>query len=153
MADYILIESRDPFDSTETGNFLDLAEGLSKEGSEVALFLVQNAVMAARHGAKAAALAALAANGVKVLADSFSLQERGISKEDAANALGEVAGNSDERTLVAKAIQKRLRTGRRPADRAGFARLYQYLMRQGFTPSAVSAELRKLRGGGADEDP
>ena len=79
MADYILIESRDPFDSAEVGRFLDLAEGLAKEGGDVALFLVQNAVMAARHGAKAAALAALAANGVKVLADSFSLQERGIS--------------------------------------------------------------------------
>ena len=68
MADYILIESRDPFDSAEAGRFLDLAEGLAKEGGEVALFLVQNAV-----------LAALASNGVKVLADSFSLQERGIS--------------------------------------------------------------------------
>ena len=79
MADYILIESRDPFDSAATGGFLDLAEGLAKEGSEVALFLVQNAVLAARHGAKAGALAALTANGVKVLADSFSLQERGIS--------------------------------------------------------------------------
>lgn len=87
MADYILIESRDPFESAEVGRFLDLAEGLAKEGSEVTLFLVQNAVMAARHGARASfphntrvpSLAALAANGVKVLADSFSLQERGIS--------------------------------------------------------------------------
>ena len=79
MADYILIESRDPFGSAEAGRFLDLAEGLAKEGSEVALFLVQNAVLGARHGAHSAALAALASNGVKVLADSFSLQERGIS--------------------------------------------------------------------------
>jgi sulfur relay (sulfurtransferase) complex TusBCD TusD component (DsrE family) len=79
MADYILIESRDPFDSAEAGRFLDLAEGLAKEGGEVALFLVQNAVLAASHGAHSAALAALASNGVKVLADSFSLQERGIS--------------------------------------------------------------------------
>jgi hypothetical protein len=79
MADYILIESRDPFDSADTGRFLALVEGLAKEGGEVALFLVQNAVLAARHGAKAPALAALAANGVKVMADSFSLQERGIS--------------------------------------------------------------------------
>jgi predicted peroxiredoxin len=69
------------------GRFLDLAEGLAKEGGEVTLFLVQNAVMAARHGARVSfpdnarvtSLVALAANGVKVLADSFSLQERGIS--------------------------------------------------------------------------
>jgi sulfur relay (sulfurtransferase) complex TusBCD TusD component (DsrE family) len=79
MADYILIESRDPFDSAEADRFLNLAEGLAKEGGQVALFLVQNAVMAARHGAHAPTLAALAANGVNVLADSFSLQERGIS--------------------------------------------------------------------------
>ena len=79
MADYILIESRDPFDHAGTGRFLALAEGLAKEGGEVALFLVQNAVLAARHGARAGTLAALAANGVKVLADSLSLQERGIS--------------------------------------------------------------------------
>jgi sulfur relay (sulfurtransferase) complex TusBCD TusD component (DsrE family) len=87
MADYILIESRDPFTSAEVGGFLDLAEGLAKEGGKVTLFLVQNAVMAARHGARSSfphnasvpSLAALAANGVKVLADSFSLQERGIS--------------------------------------------------------------------------
>ena len=79
MADYILIESRDPFESAEVARFLDLAEGLAKEGGQVALFLVQNAVLAARHGAQSSALAALASNGVKVLADSFSLQERGIS--------------------------------------------------------------------------
>ena len=36
-------------------------------------------MLAARHGAHSAALAALASNGVKVLANSFSLQERGIS--------------------------------------------------------------------------
>ena len=79
MADYILIESRDPFESADVSRFLNLAEGLSKEGGEVALFLVQNAVLAARYGANASALAALASNGVTVLADSFSLQERGIS--------------------------------------------------------------------------
>ena len=87
MADYILIESRDPFESADVGGFLDLADGLAKEGSAITLFLVQNAVMAARHGAQATfpgntharSLAALATNGVKVLVNSFSLQERGIS--------------------------------------------------------------------------
>jgi sulfur relay (sulfurtransferase) complex TusBCD TusD component (DsrE family) len=87
MADYLMIESRDPFESADVGAFLDLAEGLAKKGSEVTLFLVQNAVLATRHGVEAGfphnllrrSLAALASNGVKVLADSFSLQERGIS--------------------------------------------------------------------------
>ena len=79
MAGYLLIESRDPYDSGDVGNFLALAEGLSKAGHKVTLFLVQNGVLPARHGARAAALAALADNGVEVLADAFSLSERGIS--------------------------------------------------------------------------
>ena len=78
------------------------------------------------------------------------LQARGIAKESAATAVAEVLANTDERALVAKAIQKRLRGGRRPSDRAGLARLYQYLMRQGFTPGAVSAALRKP--GGIDDN-
>lgn len=79
MAEYLMIESRDPFDSGDVGNFLDLAEGLAKAGHKVCLFLVENGVLPARHGARSGALAALATNGVEVLADSFSLQERGIS--------------------------------------------------------------------------
>jgi predicted peroxiredoxin len=79
MTDYLMIESRDPFESSDVANFLALAEGLSKAGNRVTLFLVQNAVLPARHGARSGPLAALAGNGVEVLADSFSLQERGIS--------------------------------------------------------------------------
>lgn len=79
MADYLLIESRDPFESGDVANFLTLAEGLSKAGNQVTLFLLQNGVLPARHGARSAALAALAGNGVEVLADAFSLGERGIS--------------------------------------------------------------------------
>jgi len=105
-----------------------------------------------RRVARAHAQTALTVKGRGRIRILRELQARGISSDDAASAIGEVLGSSDERTLVAKAIQKRLRTGRRPTDRAGFARLYQHLMRQGFTPSAVSAELRKLRGAGADDD-
>jgi predicted peroxiredoxin len=87
MSGYLLIESRDPFESVGVAGFLDLAGSLAKAGNQVTLFLVQNGVLAARHRAQSTgpanpgvrALAALAADGVKVLADSFSLQERGIS--------------------------------------------------------------------------
>jgi predicted peroxiredoxin len=79
MTDYLMIESRDPFDSSDVANFLALAEGLSKAGNKVTLFLIQNGVLPARHGARSAPLAVLAANGVEVLADDFSLRERGIS--------------------------------------------------------------------------
>jgi predicted peroxiredoxin len=79
MAGYLMIESRDPFDSGDSATFLGLAEGLAKAGHKVTLFLVQNGVFPARHGARSEALAALAGNGVEVLADSLSLAERGIS--------------------------------------------------------------------------
>ncbi|MCK5365519.1 MAG: hypothetical protein KAR22_21230, partial [Gammaproteobacteria bacterium] len=45
------------------------------------LFLVQNGVLSARESAQSAALSAVAGNGVTVLADEFSLHERGISPD------------------------------------------------------------------------
>jgi hypothetical protein len=79
MKSYLLIESRDPFESADVDNFYDLAAGLADAGHPVTLFLVQNGVMPARHGAMGGQLGALASDGVEVLADEFSLRERGIS--------------------------------------------------------------------------
>jgi sulfur relay (sulfurtransferase) complex TusBCD TusD component (DsrE family) len=79
MSEYLLIESRDPFDSADVADFCELAESLSKAGHAVTVFLVQNGVLPARYGAKSGPLSLLAMNGVKVLADEFSLRERGIS--------------------------------------------------------------------------
>jgi len=80
MAEYLLIESRDPFESNDVGYYYDLAKGLVEGGNQVTLFLAQNGVLSARPSAHSAALSALAQSGVKVLADDFSLQERGIAK-------------------------------------------------------------------------
>jgi len=79
MAGYLLIESRDPFESNDVGYYYDLARGLQAAGNQVTMFLVQNAVLAVRPSARVPALRALAASGVKILADDFSLQERGIT--------------------------------------------------------------------------
>jgi predicted peroxiredoxin len=78
MDKYMLIESRDPFDSNDVAFCYELAIGLAKAGNEVTLMLVQNGVLPARRGAKADGLAAVLEAGVKVLADDFSLAERGI---------------------------------------------------------------------------
>jgi sulfur relay (sulfurtransferase) complex TusBCD TusD component (DsrE family) len=78
MAKYMLIESRDPFDSNDLAFSYDLATGLAKAGHEVTIFLVQNGVLPARRGANADGLAAVQRAGVKVVADDFSLAERGI---------------------------------------------------------------------------
>ena len=85
MAQYLLIESRDAFEF-DVSRSLALAEGLSSEGNEVTFFLVQNGVLPARRSAKSAGLTRLAKDGVRVLADGFSLRERGI--ESAALAEG-----------------------------------------------------------------
>ena len=79
MSKYLLIESRDPFESNDVGYYYDLAKGLIAAGNEVTLFLVQNGVLAARPSAHSATLSALGQSGVKVLADDFSLRERGVA--------------------------------------------------------------------------
>ncbi len=80
MAGYLLIESRDPFESNDVGYYYELARGLAEAGNHVTLFLVQNAVLAARPAARAPAFRALVGSGIKVLADDFALKERGITK-------------------------------------------------------------------------
>jgi sulfur relay (sulfurtransferase) complex TusBCD TusD component (DsrE family) len=79
MAKYLLIESRDPFESNEVQRQYELATSLKKEGNEVTFFLVQNGVLPARRSTRSDALSQLAQAGVEVLADSFSLRERGIA--------------------------------------------------------------------------
>ena len=80
MAKYLLIESRDPFDSNDTAFCADLAAQLAAANNHVTVFLVQNGVLPARTGARAGDLAKLAGAGVSVLADRFSLKERGIDE-------------------------------------------------------------------------
>ena len=78
MAKYLLIETRDPFESGNVSFCHDLARRLAAEGNQVTLYLVQNGVLPARPGARAADLDELVQSGVEVLADDFSLRERGI---------------------------------------------------------------------------
>jgi regulatory protein len=76
------------------------------------------------------------------------LTARGVDKQVAAEAIGDVFGDTDERRLVARAIEKKLRGRQRPSNAAELTRLYQYLMRQGFTPAVVASVLRSMRRGG-----
>jgi len=87
MAQYILIESRDPFDSNDVPQFYELAGNLAKNGDTVSLFLVQNGVLPTRQGVKSTALADLAGMGVEILADEFSLSERGIGHDRLASGV------------------------------------------------------------------
>ena len=87
MPSYLLIESRDPFDSNDTGFCRDLATQLAAAKNDVTLFLVQNGVLPARSGARSGDLTKLAGAGIRVLADSFSLKERGIDEKGLASGV------------------------------------------------------------------
>src|SRR5688572_8429085 len=78
MTGYLLIESRDPLESQDASYCYDLAAELARGGAPVTLFLVQNGVFPARRSASTEALETVARAGVEVLADDFSLRERGI---------------------------------------------------------------------------
>ena len=81
MAKYLVIESRDPFDSSDSSYLPELVEGIAKRGNETTVFLVQNGGLPARKGSKYNNLIAkLVQSKVKVFADRFSLKERAISK-------------------------------------------------------------------------
>jgi regulatory protein len=79
------------------------------------------------------------------------LHAMGIATEIVAAALADVFGELDERALIARALQKKLRGRPRIASPAEHARLYQYLMRQGFSPAATIAALRKVGGREVEE--
>lgn len=81
MTKYLLIESRDPFDTNLVGDFTDLAKDLRTQGHEVTVYLVQNGVLPARKGPRSQTLTDLVKAGVKVLADDFSIAERGIDSK------------------------------------------------------------------------
>lgn len=78
MSKYVFIESRDPFESRDTRFVTETAAALVRRGHEVTVFLVQNAVLALRRDVPDSHLAGLGEAGVSLLADDFSLRERGI---------------------------------------------------------------------------
>jgi len=78
MTNYVFIESRDPFESRDTQFVEETATALKQRGNEVMVFLVQNGVLASRRNIRDSALSRMAEAGVNLLADDFSLCERGI---------------------------------------------------------------------------
>jgi predicted peroxiredoxin len=82
VSNYVFIESRDPFDSPDTSFLADTAASLKKRGNNVTVFLVQNGVFATRKQARKSQLPQLLDSGVTVLADDFSLRERGIQSDE-----------------------------------------------------------------------
>jgi regulatory protein len=113
--------------------------------------LIASGALDDRRVARAYARTASKIKGRGRLRVTRELQAMGIPRDIVAEAVGEVFGDLDERAMIDRAIQKKLRGGRKPSSAQERARIYQFLMRQGFTPAAVSAALRRLGLGNAEE--
>ena len=87
MANYLLVEARDPFDSIDVEGAWDLAEALVDNGDEVTVYLVQQGVGATRPASTKAARLSQLASKATVLADDFSLRERGIATDALADGV------------------------------------------------------------------
>jgi len=95
--------------------------------------------------ARAYARTALTVKGRGRLRIQRELSEMGIPRDIAAAAVADTFGDVDERRLIADALKKKLRGGAKIETAADYARVYQFLMRQGFSPAGVSAALRQWR--------
>ena len=102
--------------------------------------------------ARAYARTAVNVKGRGRLRVARELHQMGIARDVATAALVDVFGELDERSLVARAVQKKLRGRAKPSTPADFARIYQHLLRQGFSPSTASAEIRRLRRPTSDDE-
>lgn len=109
--------------------------------------LLENGALNDARVARAYATTALRTKGRGRLRIQRELHAIGIEKDVAGEALGEIFGEVDERALIRKAIEKKLRGHKKIDSPAAYARMYQFLMRQGFSPSTVTAVLRAYRKG------
>lgn len=117
----------------------------SVEDTEAAITkLLETGALDDRRVARAHARTASKVKGRGRLRVTRELQSMGIAREVILEAVAEVFGELDERAMIDRAIQKKLRGGRKPTTVQERARLFQFLMRQGFTPAAVTAALRRI---------
>ncbi|MEM8816076.1 MAG: sulfur reduction protein DsrE [Pseudomonadota bacterium] len=77
MNHYVLIASKNWREAADANDCFELGAKLAEKGNTVAVFMVQNGVLTACDGAPE--LLAARDAGVMLLADAFSLRERGIS--------------------------------------------------------------------------
>jgi regulatory protein len=73
------------------------------------------------------------------------IESAGIAPATARTAVDRELGDIDEPALLEAALARRLRPNQVVADDAEFARLYRYLLGQGFEPDAVMRLLTRRR--------
>ena len=127
------------------GRLLDREHSAADADAAIAKLLESGALDDGRV-ARAYARTASKIKGRGRLRVTRELQAMGIARDVIADAVGEVFGDLDERAMIDRAMQKKFRGGRKPSTIQERARIYQFLMRQGFTPAAVAAAMRRLGG-------
>ena len=142
--DGLLLLGRRELSVSEMRSRLLDREHSAEEADAAIAKLIDTGALDDRRVARAFARTASKVKGRGRLRVTRELHAMGISREIASEAVAEVFGELDERSMIERAIQKKLRGGRKPQTLQERARLYQFLMRQGFTPAAVSAALRTL---------
>lgn len=81
MAAYVFVETRDPNESADCANYLQVLTGTRARGHDTTVFLAQNGVFAAGADAlHARQWRDVARSGIAVLADAFSLRERAVGR-------------------------------------------------------------------------
>lgn len=81
--------------------------------------------------------------GKRLLQQKLALKK--IDKETAQNALEKVFEETPEDELLERALEKRLRSKGVPSTREDFKKLYDYLLRQGFSYDLISSRLRRIK--------
>jgi|SRR5690606_3578966 len=81
MSHFLFVQSQDPFTDARAARQYELAIDLKKRGNDVTVVLVQNGVVPARSQAVCPAFDELAASGLTLIADSFSLEQRDIASQ------------------------------------------------------------------------
>jgi SOS response regulatory protein OraA/RecX len=71
------------------------------------------------------------------------VQALGVDRDVARAAVADAFADIDQEALLADALDRRLRGQTMPSDRKALARLYGWLVRQGFEADRVSALLRR----------
>jgi regulatory protein len=113
--------------------------------------LIETRALDDRRVAAAYVRTALKIKGRGRLRIERELQAIGVDRDVASQAVADAFGDVDERALIAAAIRKKLRGKTTLGSQAEYARLYQFLMRQGFSPAGVTAALRGYRRGAPDD--
>ena len=81
------------------------------------------------------------------------LRVRGVQDAHIEAAVAQAFAETDEATLVRKAIERRMRALRGPFDSRKAASLYRTLLRSGFDAELIRRELRTATRGDAPETP